>query len=444
MLLAVLLLTIGVAAFVYNTASTSSFDIQRDLKTQAVMAEAKQALIAWSVRRDPLSANDPLSARPGELPCPDINPLDGYEDGSCVAGALGRVPWKTLGIPEPKDASGETLWYTVAGLFRKQNDSSAAITSDTQGSITVYLDNASTTLTTAASTATLLTNQAIAVIFAPGAPLGTQDRSSTATMACTAPSGTYARNRCASNYLETWSSINNATINGPFIQPKSSLNAINDRLLVITAADLMPAVEDRVAREMILYLNRYRSATSVYPWAALGDGNSNGDEGILAYNRNRFPCGTALPTSWAGAGISLPNWLTNGCAAVTGWAGVIYYAVAKNRLQNGGSGCTTCTASDLSITNSGSYSATVCSTSFPPTCAPQVLSGGNADLVLMTAGTFTGSPSRSWSTSTWSTISGYFVDDNATVSAENRDNNNDNFYVPTGTSKIRTRMYVAQ
>ena len=84
---------------------------------------------------------------------------NGFEDGSCMAGAIGRVPWKTLGIPEPKDEAGETLWYAIAGPFRIWSMTSTVINSDTKGDITVYRD----------STATVVSAEAVAVIFAPWA-----------------------------------------------------------------------------------------------------------------------------------------------------------------------------------------------------------------------------------------------------------------------------------
>jgi hypothetical protein len=454
LLVMAVVIVIAFGAAYYALSSPTSVGIERDKITTAALAQIKEALIGWSAARDP--AIDGVNARPGELPCPDINPLDGYEDGSCVAGALGRVPWKTLGIPEPKDGSGETLWYTIAGPFRNYNMSSPPITSDTQGDITVYQDAPATTLTTPASTAAVVTTRAVAVIFAPGAVLGTQNRSSTATMACAAPSGTYLRNLCASNYLETWSSVNNSAINGPFIQARSS-NDFNDRLLFITNADLMPLVEQRVAREMISYLNQYRATTGVYPWADLGDGNSNGKVNnpspYNAYNRNRFPCGTALQYNWgrttAPVTPALPNWLTNGCdlsgGSLTGWISVVYYAVAQNRLQANGFRCTTCTASTLTVTNSTNSIATECTTAAPPTCTTKVLASGSADVVLITpGGDPTGSTARFWSQTAWSTITGYFFDSNSTVSTDNGDNNDDSLRVPTSTANNRVRMYVVR
>jgi hypothetical protein len=435
-LLVLVILIVGFAAAFYTFVDHTSSAIERDKITADALAQAKVGLIGWSAARTPsTSALIPpgLNARPGELPCPDID-NSGTDSGACVAGAIGRVPWKSLGIPEPKDSSGETLWYAIAGPFRNSSMSSAPITSNTLGNMTVYLG----------SNASTLTSQAVAVIFAPGAALGTQVRSTTSTMACTAPLGTIARNLCASNYLETAGGINNATINGPFIQAQSS-PTFNDRVLVITTADLMPLVEQRVAREMIAYLNNYRSTTSFYPWADLGDGNSNGAEGSFAYNRNRFPCGTALFYDWgrltAPVTPSLPNWLKNGCASLTGWAGVIFYSVATNRLHNSGTGCApwpNCTASTLTITNASGNTATQCNTNSPPTCTSQVVTPGSADLLLITPGAWDGSTTQTWSTTGWTTISGYFED------SENSNNNDDNYVVPTSTAQNRDRIFIVR
>src|SRR6185436_18126831 len=111
--------------------------------------------------------------RPGELPCPDTDNT-GTDAGACVAGAIGRVPWRSLGIPEPKDGAGETLWYAIAGPFRNYSMNTAPITSDTLGNLTVYLG----------SSASTITSRAVAVIFAPGVSLGTQNRDTT-TVLCT-------------------------------------------------------------------------------------------------------------------------------------------------------------------------------------------------------------------------------------------------------------------
>jgi len=429
MLLVVALVGLATALLVYGMVDTTTIALQRDRNTAAAFADVKRALIGWSVARDPITGG--ANARPGELPCPDMN-NDGFEDGSCVAGALGRVPWKTLGIPEPKDTAGETLWYTVAGPFRIWNMSSTPITSDTMGNITVYQD----------TTATLVTAQAVAVIFSPGAAQGTQNRDSTASALCSTTGTTIARNLCAANYLETAGGTNNAVTNGPFISAPSS-GTFNDKVMAITTFDLIPPVERRVAREMMSLLESYRIASGGhYPTADQQNGNSNSE-----HNRHRFPCATATPISWGSGGApTLPNWLTNGCGT-NSWASVIFYAVAKNRLDgntcstcSGGTSCGSTTTIDtrLTITNAGNNLADSCPAGASPyTCTPAVIGTGIANLLLITPGPATTNRASGW-TSTLGPITGYFED------ALNSDNDDGNCYVvPTSASHDRDRMYVS-
>jgi hypothetical protein len=422
----VLLLAIGTGFLVFSFAGPRSVAAQRNAQTEAVLAQVKQALIGYAASSP---ANPTSTERPGELPCPDLA-NDGFDDGSCAAGAIGRVPWKTLGIPQPLDGNGETLWYAIAGPFRNKNMSSAPITSDTQGNLTVYQG----------SSATIQTSQAVAVLFAPGSTLGTQSRACTvgvncdATKKCTTVPVTLTPLCNPVNYLEATGGGNNAQTGGPFIQAAAS-GTFNDRVLAITNADLMPLVEQRVAREMMSRLRQYKAATGVYPWADLSDGQSNGTPFTAAYNRGRFPCLNALPTNWGSGGTpTLPDWLTNGCTSVSGWAGLIYYAVAKNRLENSGNGCTTCTASNsLNLTNTG-YAYMCPYASNPFSCTLTSVAGGNADVLLITPGAFIGG-TRNWPTD-WSPITGYFED------AQNGDNNDDDYTIPTATDPNRDRMFI--
>jgi hypothetical protein len=243
-----------------------------------------------------------------------------------------------------------------------------------------------------------------------------------------------ARN-CAANYLESTGGGNNAQSGGPFIQAATS-GTFNDRVLAITNADLMPLVEQRVAREMMAILEQYRAATGVYPWSDLSDGNSN-----TSYNRPRVPCGTAQPTNWGSGGVpALPDWLSNGCTnPVSGWTSVVYYAVAQNRLPGGGAGCITCIAVTLSVTNPANQIGDLCVTgSAPFTCTSQVLNAGTADLILITPGAATANRASGWPTTGIGSISGYFDD------LENSDNNDENFVVPTSTNNDRNRIYIVR
>lgn len=320
-ILILLLIGMAVSMLVYGMLGSTSLALRRDQNTAAALAQVKEALIGWSLQRTSSVALP--NARPGELPCPDINPLDGFEDGSCAAGAIGRVPWKTLGIPEPKDDAGETLWYAIGGPFRIWLTNPTAINSDTKGNITVYLD----------STATPLTNEAVAIIFAPGPVLGSQIRDATLA-SCPTTGTTIANNLCAANYLDSTGGINNATPNTNPLPAPSFIAAqgsgdFNDRLLVITTSDLIPPVEQRVARELRALLQAYKTGTAalgynagtgVYPWADLSTGVS--DDGL---NRSRVPLLGATPVDWPAAGVTIPAWLIN-----NDWRIVTYYAVGRS------------------------------------------------------------------------------------------------------------------
>ena len=319
------LFAVASAALIFNFLRPTALAIENDKRTAAALAQAKQALIGWSVQRT--SSVSLPNARPGELPCPDAN-NDGFEDGTCVAGALGRVPWKSLGIPEPKDGAGETLWYALAGPFRIWAVNANKIDNDTKGNLTVYLDSSATTLTT----------EAVAVIFAPGAAFGTQNRSTTTSALCPTTGTTIALNLCAANYLDTTAGVNNATpLTNPsapsFIQAQSS-STFNDRLLVITTAELMPPVEQRVAREMLALLSAYRAASSCacYPWAAdINDSPFDDDSvGLDDPNppgprtRGGVPIENAKPQNWGSLGITVPPWMIGSNI----WGKKFYYAIA--------------------------------------------------------------------------------------------------------------------
>jgi len=362
----VFLLAVGIGLFAYGAVSSVSLSQQQDLRTRQVLTMARDALIGWSVAR---TTTVPLpNARPGELPCPDMD-NDGLEDGSCVAGAIGRVPWKTLGIPEPKDGAGETLWYAIAGPFRIWNMNGTRIDSDTKGDLTVYHD----------STATVLTAEAVAVIFAPGPVVAGQNRDA-------------ANANNPANYLDTTGGVNNAIAGGPFISTQGSAT-FNDRLLAITTADLMPVVEMRVAREMLALLSQYKanSVCGCYPWAA----NNFDDDSVDGRRRGGVPIEVALPEAWGSGTIpSVPSWIIG----TNEWGKRYYYAVA------------------LSVVD-------------PPTSSSWLtVDGTNMAVVLITPGPAGASrPSANLPD---------YVDD-----AENS-NNDDVFQTPSSTAYARDRLYI--
>ena len=115
----VLLLLSGAGGWmVYMSSNTIPARHLAMQKTMTSLALAQQALLAYA--QQPLGTTQCESncPRPGDLPCPDRN-NDGIAETSCSnTSRLGRLPWKTLGIGDVRDGSGERLWYAVSERYK--------------------------------------------------------------------------------------------------------------------------------------------------------------------------------------------------------------------------------------------------------------------------------------------------------------------------------------
>ncbi len=206
-----MLMMIGVIGFLISSlAGVPRTSIVGETTTRAALKQGKEALIARAV----------LDTPPGRMPCPeDTSKIGGaYEGdalGSCsnAATLIGRLPWRTLKLEKLTDGYGEPLWYVLSPGFR-----SAPINSDTPGQL--ILDDQS---------------DIVALIIAPGPALSGQAR--------TAPTSTTPP--AAADYLD----LSNKDGNPRFVSTGDS-SSFNDRVIVITRAELMAPVERRVAREV--------------------------------------------------------------------------------------------------------------------------------------------------------------------------------------------------
>ncbi|MHB1117422.1 hypothetical protein [Sideroxydans sp.] len=237
------ILVLGVSAALVGTLSNAGLKIKRDEKTTLALAQAKEALIGQSIL---------YSDYPGSLPCPDTD-NDGESDaggsGNCPQ-YIGRLPWKTLGLSDLRDATGERLWYTLSSNVRRY-DSVMPLNSNTEG--TLDIDGGNTNL--------------MAIVFAPGAPVSSQTRGDIST-ACTSPASSDPK--CIpSNYLE--GSNGNASLgSSPNTTYQSSASSpdFNDQLITISHDQLFTRVEQRVGGEFRRHLNNYYSSWGAYPFAA--------------------------------------------------------------------------------------------------------------------------------------------------------------------------------
>lgn len=129
----ILILVAGMGAALWSSMSIETLSQRQMRKTMLALSMAQQALLAYaeqSLAAELCGFNCP---RPGDLPCPDRN-NDGVAEGTCSNSArLGRLPWKTLGVGDIRDGSGEHLWYAVSDRY-KNNPRKLPLNLDTPGS----------------------------------------------------------------------------------------------------------------------------------------------------------------------------------------------------------------------------------------------------------------------------------------------------------------------
>ncbi|MDR2188859.1 MAG: hypothetical protein LBE62_12555 [Azonexus sp.] len=209
--------------------------IEREAQTITALTAAREALIARAIG----DAN-----RPGSLPCPDLD-VDGIADlaypkcdtysGSAY---IGWLPWRTLDINDPRDASSESLWYVLSPNF---NDGNTAINSDTPG--TLSLDGQ---------------GDIVALIIAPGGSLTGQSRPS---LKIADYLDNVDGNPAASNHDN-----DGAYFSGP------ADSQFNDRLIALDRNTLMNAVAPRILGEI-----RYAVAAAGLTGKPLPEVDTDGD-----------------------------------------------------------------------------------------------------------------------------------------------------------------------
>ena len=254
-----IILIIGAATLLVSALNSSSIQIERDKVTADALAKAKEALIGRAVT----DAN-----RPGSLPCPDSN-NDGSADllsGNDCPSYIGRLPWKTLGISDLRDGSGERLWYGLSRNFR--DDNSNPINSDNAGTLNI--------------SGTTVASGIVAIVFAPGVALSGQSRSATTMINCVSnPNGNVPESNCSTSYLEPSGNavqVNSTPSNSALSTAATThvnylagmpSSTFNDQAIYITHDQLFAPVEMRIAREAKKCLDDYAlTVAGKYPWAA--------------------------------------------------------------------------------------------------------------------------------------------------------------------------------
>lgn len=385
LIVVLVIVVMGAAAALVSSLSTTALKNARQETTADALAQAKDVLIGYAITYGDTHSGEVH----GYLPCPDPNGTGyGANDegssetcGSQDVSVIGRLPWKSLGLPALLDGSSECLWYAVSGTYKNNPKTDKMMNQDTPGLFEI-LDSSGATVA----------QNVVAVIFAPGAPLGAQNR---------APDGTApvcGGNYAPSNYLDNDGTINNAAVSGAadaisqFRLGDSAL--LNDRMIYITREDIFNARNIRTkldsltrkAAECIADYgrrNRYdfwpysvNPSDKRLPWSGrfypnsndyLTDSNYDDEDGRLA---GRLPYRVNTSGSDTDNQIVSPFYqlTSNGsnCPSVadwpayypwwTNWKDHLFYALAYSFMPDSGStACGTC----LRVNGSGNHAAVV-------------------------------------------------------------------------------------
>ena len=243
-------------------------------RTEAALAAARDALIGYAV-----SYPDQHSGRhgPGYLPCPDTSG-NGSPNTPCPSRVLGRLPWRRLGLHDPRDGAGERLWYSLARRYRAIGYKHRPMNVETAAELMV---NGRADIA--------------AVILAPGAALSFQDRT---------------RDRFdPALFLEGGNEtpgdgayVSLGTGAPPATAPRNDL--FNDRVATISRDELMAAASRRVLAAARTALERYRDAswnTGALPWLAPWSAGADGPLPVPGVTAGRLPVvalGDTLATSF--------------------------------------------------------------------------------------------------------------------------------------------------
>ena len=244
---------------------------------------------------------------PGVLPCPDISGNgDADNTASGCAQQKGWLPFRTLGLEDLRDQSGEKLWYVI----------------DPEYSLATAPFNSSTI-----SRLNQEGNPLAFAILAPNDVLANQQRS--------------ANIANANNYLE---GVNSDA--DPFTVAYQNDSDHNDQLLVYSTKKFWTLIESStVIPAASTALNQYFTDCGSYPWAAsfaVSPLNS-----VVGLQQGSLASDSPLASDGSGCAstLSLPAWLTDH------WALEIQYQFCLNTegqcLSISGDESTTATAALL-------------------------------------------------------------------------------------------------
>ena len=171
-----LALLLGATAMLAQGELDARFRVQAQAHSFGALAQAREALLGYAISYDERHPDMGY----GYLPCPDAGNSGSTPAGACGArdvAAIGRLPWRTLALPDLLDGWGECLWYAVSASV-KNNPKAVTLNWDSPGQFALRGDNGNPLAVASAD------GLAVAVIFAPGPALETQHRGSRGSGPC--------------------------------------------------------------------------------------------------------------------------------------------------------------------------------------------------------------------------------------------------------------------
>jgi hypothetical protein len=260
------LIVLGASWWLVSALATPANRVASDREHNAkVLAQAKVALIGTVGLMAGDTTTPPAGeANPGRLPCPEAPAAannfaagvyvvgdDGVAAGNCNLPAVGRLPWRTLGIEQLRDAAGEPLWYVVSPAWAL-SPLAPQTTINSQGPAgQLTLDGAA---------------DVVALIVAPG-----RVQNIAAGGGCVAR--VQARVRTANVAWDARDFLDclNSDADAAFVT-SGPAGSFNDQVVAVTSGEMLPVIEaavaDRFVRQMgpwMRYCSNPPTATNA-PW----------------------------------------------------------------------------------------------------------------------------------------------------------------------------------